>query len=76
MVNAPIMTIDTLLSPLGLIIAFFAAIIVSYYTVYQINKRYEFSTDRPGSFKWFKGIYASLSFLATFLITILMFGSF
>jgi len=69
------MNIDNI-SFLSVIIGFFAAVIVSYQTVHRINERYEYSTDRPKSFKRYKSIYAVLSFTATFSITVIVFGIF
>jgi len=61
------------ISFLSLIVGFFAAITVSYYTAYNLNDRYEFSPDRPKNFKGYKSIYSILSFLVTFIIVIALF---
>ena len=61
------------ISFLSLIVGFFFAISVSYYTAYNLNDRYEFSPDRPKNFKLYKSIYSLLSFLATFIIIIAIF---
>jgi len=60
----------------GVIISFFLAIIVSYFTVYRINERYEYSNDRPKHLNRVRVFGAILSFLAAFVTSYMLFSVF
>lgn len=63
---------DLLSSPIILIITFFCAFIVAYYTVFAINERYEFASYKPRNLKRKKVIWAIISFILTFSVFILV----
>jgi len=59
-------------SPFILILAFFSAFIVAYYTQYAIDERYEFAIYKPKNLKSKKVTWAIISFLLTFIFFVLI----
>ena len=59
-------------SPAILIAAFFSAFIVSYYTAYLINDRYEFVSYKPKNLNRNKVVWSAIAFIVTFVVFILI----